>query len=220
MTYESARTPQTPANRAGRSENTGRSENAGRRGSASRAQGPEGAAPPTVRPIPGDRPDDRTDLPTEPGTAGTGTDGGHDTTRLDIPGAGVGASGAGPDQDVHEDGARKRTPSSRDGHRTSGPAGNMGGAGAAEPLFPSGEQDQLAARLQQAVSDFVESPRRAVEEADRAFDEIVTGLTDALARRRDALRAGWQGQDTEAQTEELRIALQRYRESAELLLRV
>lgn len=87
-------------------------------------------------------------------------------------------------------------------------------------LLPQDERDKLGLRLQQALSAFVESPRQAVEEADSLFDDAVRHLTEILTERRRALRATWQGQDTEAQTEELRLALRRYRESVERLLRV
>ncbi|MER5302837.1 hypothetical protein ABT039_25720 [Streptomyces lasiicapitis] len=87
-------------------------------------------------------------------------------------------------------------------------------------LLAQGERDKLTIRLQQALNAFVESPRQAVEEADGVFDEVVTQLTENLAERRRALRAGWQGQDTEAQTEELRLALRQYKETTELLLRM
>lgn len=87
-------------------------------------------------------------------------------------------------------------------------------------LLPKGERDKLTMRLQQALNTFVESPRQAVEEADGVFDEAVTYLTETLAERRRVLRAGWQGQDTEAQTEELRLALWEYSKTIELLLRM
>ncbi|WP_326654278.1 hypothetical protein [Streptomyces sp. NBC_01750] len=95
--------------------------------------------------------------------------------------------------------------------RTSGP----------EPqLLPQGERDKLAMRLQQALNNFVDSPRQAVVEADSAFDEVTTHLTNTLAERRRALRASWQSQDTEAKTEDLRLALRQYREITERLLRM
>ncbi|WP_327668351.1 MULTISPECIES: hypothetical protein [unclassified Streptomyces] len=75
-------------------------------------------------------------------------------------------------------------------------------------------------RLRQALNTFVDSPHRAVEEADSVFAEAITHLTEALTERRRVLRAGWQGQDTEAQTEELQLALQQYRMNTELLLRM
>ncbi|MFD9500136.1 hypothetical protein [Streptomyces sp. NPDC060035] len=88
------------------------------------------------------------------------------------------------------------------------------------PLLPVEEQDTLTRRMQQAVSDFVESPRQAVEEAESTFDRIVADLTEALEERRHVLRSSWQAQDTEARTEELRVALQQYRDVGERLLRI
>ncbi|MFD5064695.1 MULTISPECIES: hypothetical protein [unclassified Streptomyces] len=92
--------------------------------------------------------------------------------------------------------------------------------GSEQQLLPQGERDKLAMRLQQALNNFVESPRQAVEDADSAFGEVTTHLTNTLAERRRTLRASWQGQDTEAETEELRLALRQYREITERLLRM
>lgn len=92
--------------------------------------------------------------------------------------------------------------------------------GSEQQLLPQGERDKLAIRLQQALNNFVDSPRQAVEDADSAFDEVATHLTDTLAERRRVLRASWQGQDTEAETEQLRLALRQYREITERLLRM
>ncbi|MFF3245876.1 hypothetical protein ACFYWY_19535 [Streptomyces sp. NPDC002870] len=92
--------------------------------------------------------------------------------------------------------------------------------GSEQQLFPQGERDKLAIRLQQALNNFVENPRQAVEQADSAFDEVATHVMDTLAERRRVLRASWQGQDTDAETEELRLALRQYREITERLLRM
>ncbi|WP_405392867.1 DUF1631 domain-containing protein [Streptomyces sp. NBC_01102] len=88
------------------------------------------------------------------------------------------------------------------------------------PLLPAEEQDALTRRMRQAVSDFVESPRHAVEEAEGTFDRIVAELTEALEDRRHVLRSSWRTRDTEARTEELRVALQQYRDVGERLLRI
>lgn len=85
-------------------------------------------------------------------------------------------------------------------------------------LLPQGERDKLTLRLQQALNTFVDSPRQAVEEADSVFDEVVTHFTNTLTEQRRVLRSAWQDQDTEAQTEELRVALRQYREITERLL--
>ncbi|MFJ3704138.1 MULTISPECIES: hypothetical protein [Streptomyces] len=98
--------------------------------------------------------------------------------------------------------------------------GRQEAVGTGSPLVPRGDQDKLSQRMQHAVTDFVESPRRAVEEAESTFDQIVAGLTEALTERKRVLRASWQEQDTEAQTEELRVALQHYRDLSEQLLKI
>ncbi|QEV18173.1 hypothetical protein [Streptomyces alboniger] len=87
-------------------------------------------------------------------------------------------------------------------------------------LLSKGDRDRLTLRLQKALNLFVESPRQAVQEADGAFEEAVTQLTTALTERRRTLRTDWQDLGTEAQTEELRLALRQYRETTERLLRM
>lgn len=111
--------------------------------------------------------------------------------------------------------------------RTTGPQPSQapgepftGAAGSEQRLLPAGERDKLAVRLQRAVNNFVDSPRHAVEEADGTVEEMVTLLTNALAERQRTLRANWQSQDTQAETEDLRIALRQYRETAERLLAI
>ncbi|OEV06892.1 hypothetical protein AN219_33100, partial [Streptomyces nanshensis] len=105
----------------------------------------------------------------------------------------------------------------------------------AAPLLDRDERDRLTARLHHAVSGFVDGPRRAVEQADDVFDEAARHLEQALAQRRRALREPWQhangpgapeepgdpaGPDSEAGTEQLRLALRRYKQATERLLRL
>ncbi|MFD4235214.1 hypothetical protein [Streptomyces sp. NPDC058542] len=96
------------------------------------------------------------------------------------------------------------------------------GAHPGRPLFAPEEQEAYAARIQQAVTGFVEDPHRAVREADATFDEVVASLGAALEERGRRLRAGKDGSDpaTGAETEDLRIALQHYRDLTERLVRL
>ncbi|MBM7167372.1 hypothetical protein JQK87_02835 [Streptomyces sp. G44] len=117
-------------------------------------------------------------------------------------------------------------------------------------LFPPEERDKLTLRLQNAVSGFVDGPRGAVEEVDHVLEEAIARLSDTLAERRRVLRSSWQttpaqpaaGDGTPAagvapggalategapapeasatDTEQLRLALRDYRETAERLLRL
>ncbi|MGN5631484.1 hypothetical protein [Streptomyces sp. AC154] len=99
------------------------------------------------------------------------------------------------------------------------PAGEPASA-ADRPLFREADQERLALRLQQAVTEFVENPVRAVEEAEGAFDAAVEGLAHALKERRREMDVQQQGRDSGTRTEELRIVLQQYRDLTERLLKV
>ncbi|MGI5511118.1 hypothetical protein [Streptomyces sp. CA-106131] len=89
-------------------------------------------------------------------------------------------------------------------------------------LLPPESCDKYGLRLQHAVGEFVDSPREAVEEADRVVEEVAAELADALVSRRRTLKASWQdtGDGTHAtpDTEQLRLALRDYRATAERLL--
>lgn len=137
----------------------------------------------------------------------------------------------GPQLSSGPERAGTRTPGTeatgRDGTSTPGrvpsgvrPTDGAEGAPTDRSLLRPEGRDALSQRMQQAVTDFVEDPRLAVEEADSAFDRIVSDLTEALEERRRELRASWKGLDTAGRTEELRLALQGYRDSGEQLLRI
>jgi hypothetical protein len=87
-------------------------------------------------------------------------------------------------------------------------------------LLPPAEREQLTRRLEQAVQNFVDSPRQAMEMADSAFNEATAQLTEAIAERGRALRSGWQDETAAGETEELRLLLRRYREATERLLHI
>ncbi|MFJ2769844.1 hypothetical protein [Streptomyces sp. NPDC087300] len=67
-------------------------------------------------------------------------------------------------------------------------------------LFPPGERDRLALRLQNAVGGFVDGPRDAVEDADRVLEDTIQHLTAALAERRRTIRTSWQPTPPRAET--------------------
>ncbi|MGW7546626.1 hypothetical protein ACWGKQ_36785 [Streptomyces sp. NPDC054770] len=108
------------------------------------------------------------------------------------------------------------------GHEKDAGRGERLDAGRGERLMPNEECGQLERRLEHAVTGFVDEPRTAVEEADRAVEEISARFTDAVDRRRRTLRGSWQSADADrpgtADTEQLRLALRDYRELADRLL--
>ncbi|KAB8167801.1 hypothetical protein FH609_010075 [Streptomyces sp. 3MP-14] len=95
---------------------------------------------------------------------------------------------------------------------------------ATAPLFEAEAADALRAEVKGAVAGFVDDPKRSVARADAALDEAVARLTDELARRRRALRDGWQAGEGGAgsegpTTEDRRTALRDYRDLVDRLLR-
>ncbi|HZG05181.1 MAG TPA: hypothetical protein VE546_16695 [Streptomyces sp.] len=87
-------------------------------------------------------------------------------------------------------------------------------------LLSPQEREEFGRRLHHAVNGFVDAPRRSVEEADALFEEISRRISARIAERHHGLRAPWRGEDATAETEDLRNALRRYRDSAEQLLRL
>ncbi|ATW48298.1 hypothetical protein [Streptomyces peucetius] len=89
----------------------------------------------------------------------------------------------------------------------------------AAPLLPQDERARLEQRLHHAMADFVDDPHRAVAEAADILDDTGDRLTACLAEQRRTLRASADAGADKDDTEELRLALQRYREVTERLLR-
>jgi hypothetical protein len=91
--------------------------------------------------------------------------------------------------------------------------------GATEPLFPSNELDGLRARWKDVQTAFVDEPRKAVEEADGLVASAMKRLAEVFAEERSGLEQQWDRGD-HVSTEDLRVALQRYRTFFERLLTV
>ncbi|HEX6419187.1 MAG TPA: hypothetical protein VFZ77_11865 [Acidimicrobiales bacterium] len=64
---------------------------------------------------------------------------------------------------------------------------------------------------------FVDEPRRSIEDADALVDEVIGQLTSRLADERRRLEDQWSA-GREPSTEDLRLALQRYRAFFDRLL--
>lgn len=97
------------------------------------------------------------------------------------------------------------------GARQAAPAQpDQGQAGAAPALFPEGESGELKARWDAIQASFVDEPRRAVEHADSLVATAMQRLAEIFAEERSGLEAQWDRGDN-VSTEDLRVALQRYR---------
>ena len=90
--------------------------------------------------------------------------------------------------------------------RTGGDAGT--GDGDAAPLLADAEGFQ--ARWEEIQVRFVDEPRGAVEDADALVATVMQRLAEGFAQERERLEAQW-GRGEDISTEDLRVALQRYR---------
>lgn len=87
----------------------------------------------------------------------------------------------------------------------------------ATPLFPSDQAQQLHSRWESIQAGFVDEPRRAVEQADGLVAEVIKSLAETFASERSNLEQQW-GRGDDISTEDLRLALQRYRSFFDRLL--
>lgn len=78
------------------------------------------------------------------------------------------------------------------------------------PLFDSGEAQRFRDRWNEIQTGFVDAPRRAVEQADGLVAEAIQKLADVFAGERSKLEQQWD-RGNDISTEDLRVALQRYR---------
>jgi hypothetical protein len=85
------------------------------------------------------------------------------------------------------------------------------------PLFDRSDQDGLQERWRSIQTGFVDQPRKSVEQADALVAEAMSMLAETFAQERQALERQW-GEGADVSTEDLRVALQRYRSFFERLL--
>jgi hypothetical protein len=86
-------------------------------------------------------------------------------------------------------------------------------------LFPNNELEELRNRWSTVQTAFVDEPRRAVEQADGLVASAMKRLAEVFAEERSKLEQQWDRGDN-VSTEDLRIALQRYRSFFHRLLAI
>jgi hypothetical protein len=97
------------------------------------------------------------------------------------------------------------------------PAGGTDSAGDPAPLLSAEASSSFQQRWEEVQTRFVDEPRGAVEQADGLVANLMQQLAEGFAQERERLEAQWdRGEDIS--TEELRVALQRYRSFFQRLL--
>lgn len=87
------------------------------------------------------------------------------------------------------------------------------------PLFSESEFGDFRSRWSNIQTGFVDEPRRAVEDADNLVASLMKKLAEGFANERAGLEKQWDRGDN-VSTEDLRLALQRYRSFFDRLLKV
>ena len=86
-------------------------------------------------------------------------------------------------------------------------------------LFSSDEVDQFRTEWRGLQSDFVDSPRDAVQHADQLVAQVIQSLATTFADHKKSLEGQW-SKGEQVETEELRVALRQYRAFFDKLLTV
>ena len=86
-----------------------------------------------------------------------------------------------------------------------------------EPLMPNEDSERYRSRWQELQASFVDEPQRVVEQADELVAELMQRLAQSFADERENLEEQW-GRGDDVSTEDLRVALTRYRSFFERLL--
>lgn len=86
-----------------------------------------------------------------------------------------------------------------------------------EPLFLSEESQGYRSRWDAIQTGFVDEPRKAVQEADNLVADVMKRLAGVFADERSTLEKQWSKGD-QVSTEDLRVALRRYRTFFQRLL--
>lgn len=115
------------------------------------------------------------------------------------------------EREVHERPREYEEPAPDAGRRTAGQVN--------EPLFAPEEAESYRSEWSNIQIGFVDEPRDAVEKADALVAKTIKRLAEVFAEERSGLERQWDRGDS-ISTEDLRIALRRYRSFFDRLLQV
>jgi hypothetical protein len=87
------------------------------------------------------------------------------------------------------------------------------------PLFTESEMGDFRSQWSKVQTGFVDEPRRTVKDADTLVAAVMQRLQQGFANERSGLEKQWDSGDN-VSTEDLRVALQRYRSFFDRLLRL
>jgi hypothetical protein len=153
-----------------------------------------------------------------PAEARTGASTRDQTVEASRPDTGLGTESGAPG---HEDRPAESTHGSTQAQDSEGAPPSTGGADSASnadgSLLPADMDATFQERWKEIQTRFVDEPRGAVEDADGLVANLMQQLAEGFAKERERLEAQW-GRGEDISTEDLRVALQRYRTFFQRLL--
>jgi len=85
-------------------------------------------------------------------------------------------------------------------------------------LLPADQNERFTTRWEEIQAGFVDEPQKSVEEADSLVSDLMQRVTNGLSSERERLEKQWAAGD-DVSTEDLRVALTRYRAFFDRLLK-
>ena len=155
-----------------------------------------------------------------PGEARTGASARDQSVEADRPGAGVGADSVAPRRAAEDGPAESRQAVSMEDQDIEAAPHSTGASASASnggSLLPADMDATFQQRWKEIQTRFVDEPRGAVEDADSLVANLMQQLAEGFAMERERLEAQW-GRGEDISTEDLRVALQRYRTFFQRLL--
>jgi hypothetical protein len=151
----------------------------------------------------------------------------EDTTKKDDPGPNLTIADLTQTDETETEERRKEIalpvrsgePSAQMSSATTAPARARKHEEAAGPLFTPEEAKDFRSEWENVQVGFVDEPRRAVEQADHLVAEAIKRLAEVFADERQKLERQWDRGEN-VSTEDLRLALRRYRSFFQRLLAV
>jgi hypothetical protein len=92
-----------------------------------------------------------------------------------------------------------------------------GGRSVDESLLPADQSQRFTSHWEEIQASFVDQPRQAVEQADALVADLMQRLAASFSNERERLEGHWDRGD-DVSTEDLRVALTRYRSFFDRLL--
>jgi hypothetical protein len=158
---------------------------------------------------------------TPAGATQTGVSARDQSVEADQPGSGVRAeNGATVERDEDRSAGLTPAASMQDQDTEASPQSTDAAASASnggESLLPADMDATFQQRWKEIQTRFVDEPRGAVEDADSLVANLMQQLANGFAKERERLEAQW-GRGEDISTEDLRVALQRYRSFFQRLL--